>query len=94
VPLTVAGRTDAGVHAWGQVASYEGEAAPLGSLNALLPPTSTVTLRADGRRRLRRAPRLHLACLLLPGAGAAGPPRDRALARLHWNYPVDFEAAA
>jgi tRNA pseudouridine38-40 synthase len=37
VPLTVAGRTDAGVHAWGQVASYGGDPAPVGSLNALLP---------------------------------------------------------
>lgn len=37
VPLTVAGRTDAGVHAWGQVASYEGPPARAGSLNALLP---------------------------------------------------------
>ena len=37
VPLTVAGRTDAGVHAWGQVASYEGPPAPPHKLNALLP---------------------------------------------------------
>ena len=37
VPLTVAGRTDAGVHAWGQVASYDGPPARPGSLNALLP---------------------------------------------------------
>jgi tRNA pseudouridine38-40 synthase len=37
VPLTVAGRTDAGVHAWGQVASYTGEPASVSSLNALLP---------------------------------------------------------
>ena len=36
VSLTVAGRTDRGVHAWGQVASYEGEAASVRSLNALL----------------------------------------------------------
>lgn len=36
-PLTVAGRTDRGVHAWGQVASYDGEPADLRSLNALLP---------------------------------------------------------
>lgn len=35
--LTVAGRTDTGVHAWGQVASYEGEPAPVRSVNALLP---------------------------------------------------------
>ena len=36
VALTVAGRTDRGVHALGQVASYTGEPAPTRSLNALL----------------------------------------------------------
>src|SRR5919107_418650 len=36
-PLTVAGRTDAGVHAWGQVCSYEHEAVDPMRLNALLP---------------------------------------------------------
>jgi tRNA pseudouridine38-40 synthase len=35
--LTVAGRTDRGVHAWGQVASYEHEAVDPRRLNALLP---------------------------------------------------------
>jgi tRNA pseudouridine38-40 synthase len=35
--LTVAGRTDAGVHARGQVASHDGEPARAESLNALLP---------------------------------------------------------
>src|ERR1700752_1620458 len=51
VALPVAGRPDAGVHAWAQVASHEGEAAPLGSLNALLPPDVAVTASeevADG----------------------------------------------
>jgi len=37
VPVTVAGRTDSGVHAWGQVASYEHEALDPVGLNALLP---------------------------------------------------------
>jgi tRNA pseudouridine38-40 synthase len=37
VALTVAGRTDRGVHAHGQVASHAGEPAPLRSLNAVLP---------------------------------------------------------
>jgi tRNA pseudouridine38-40 synthase len=38
VTLTVAGRTDAGVHARGQVASHPGEPAPVRALNGLLPP--------------------------------------------------------
>jgi len=38
VRLTVAGRTDRGVHARGQVASHAGDPAPLRNLNALLPP--------------------------------------------------------
>jgi len=37
VPVTVAGRTDRGVHAWGQVCSYEHEAVDPLRLNALLP---------------------------------------------------------
>ena len=37
VELTVAGRTDRGVHALGQVASHAGDPAPLRSLNGILP---------------------------------------------------------
>ena len=35
VPLVAAGRTDAGVHAWGQVVSYEAEPVRIQALNAL-----------------------------------------------------------
>ncbi len=40
--LTVAGRTDRGVHAWGQVASYDHEAVDPQRLNAVLPPDVSV----------------------------------------------------
>jgi tRNA pseudouridine38-40 synthase len=40
--VTVAGRTDAGVHAWGQVASHPGPPALTRSINALLPDDVTV----------------------------------------------------
>jgi tRNA pseudouridine38-40 synthase len=42
IPVTVAGRTDAGVHAWGQVASYVGEALDPLRLNGVLPPDVAV----------------------------------------------------
>jgi tRNA pseudouridine38-40 synthase len=42
VALTVAGRTDRGVHALGQVVSYDGPLPPLRSLNAVLPPEIAV----------------------------------------------------
>ncbi len=42
VELTVAGRTDRGVHAWGQVASYGGPPPDLRGLNALTPPDLAV----------------------------------------------------
>ncbi|MGH2963577.1 MAG: tRNA pseudouridine(38-40) synthase TruA [Solirubrobacterales bacterium] len=49
-PLTVAGRTDAGVHAWGQVASFEHPGEPPGSLarrvNAVTPRDLAV-IRAE-----------------------------------------------
>jgi tRNA pseudouridine38-40 synthase len=46
VPTTVAGRTDRGVHAWGQTCSYRHEAIDPRSLNAVLPPDVAV-LKAE-----------------------------------------------
>ena len=92
VALAVAGRTDAGVHAWGQVASYEGAAAPLGSLNAVLPPDVAVVRSddvADGfdARRDCTSRAYCYRVLVRPARSAL----ERSLA-LHWNYAVDFKA--
>jgi tRNA pseudouridine38-40 synthase len=47
--LTVAGRTDAGVHAWGQVASYAHEAVDPLRLNGLLPADMAVLASEPAR---------------------------------------------
>jgi tRNA pseudouridine38-40 synthase len=47
VHLTVAGRTDAGVHALGQVASYPGPPPSLRSVNAVLPPEIVVLAASE-----------------------------------------------
>ncbi|HZE03927.1 MAG TPA: tRNA pseudouridine(38-40) synthase TruA [Solirubrobacteraceae bacterium] len=89
VHLTVAGRTDAGVHARAQVASYAGEPARSDALNALLPYDVAVlecaaaapgfdarrdaTSRAYGYRILTRRAR---------------SPHQRRLA-LHWPHRLD-----
>jgi tRNA pseudouridine38-40 synthase len=90
VSLTVAGRTDAGVHAWGQVASYEGEAAPLGSLNALLPPDVTVTRSAvadDGFDARHDCTSRAYCYRVLARQARPAVERSRLL---HWTYAVDF----
>jgi tRNA pseudouridine38-40 synthase len=50
VPLTVAGRTDRGVHARGQVASHGGEPAPARSLNGVLPRDVSVLVSESAKQ--------------------------------------------
>lgn len=50
VDLVVAGRTDRGVHALGQVVSYQGPLPSLRSLNALLPSEIAVTAALEAPR--------------------------------------------
>jgi len=90
--LAVAGRTDAGVHAWAQVASHEGEAAPLGSLNALLPPDISVIASvpaADGFDARHECTSRAYCYRVLARPARAALMRDHAL---HWSYPVELDA--
>jgi tRNA pseudouridine38-40 synthase len=92
VRLSVAGRTDRGVHALGQVASHDGEPAQRRNLNALLPPDVAVLAsepapdgfdaRRDARSRTYRY-RLH--------TRSAPSPFEQGRA-LWWPRPLDREA--
>jgi tRNA pseudouridine38-40 synthase len=90
--LTVAGRTDAGVHARGQVASHTGEPAPAAALNGLLPSDVRVlgSERTDEdfdarRDAVSRTYRYRILARKVPS------PLEREWA-LHWRYPLDREA--
>lgn len=92
VSLTVAGRTDAGVHAWGQVASYVGEPAAPRALNALLPDDVAVLesgVAAPGfdARRDATSRAYCYRVLARPSRGALMAGRA-----LHWPRPLDRTA--
>ncbi|MCB0876865.1 MAG: tRNA pseudouridine(38-40) synthase TruA [Solirubrobacterales bacterium] len=95
IPLTVAGRTDAGVHALGQVASFE-TARPVAdtlprALNSLTGHDLAITGLAEApgfdarRHAVSRRYRYRVE--------AASPPSPFEHGRaLHWPYPLDREA--
>jgi tRNA pseudouridine38-40 synthase len=92
VELTVAGRTDRGVHAWGQVASYAGEPVALRSLNALVGDDVAVLgceAAPDGfdARRDARSRTYCYRVLARPAPGAFEHGRA-----LWWPHRVDREA--
>jgi tRNA pseudouridine38-40 synthase len=94
VRLTVAGRTDAGVHARGQVASHAGTCVDARALNGLLGPDVRVLASeraAEGfdARRDARARTYRYRVLTGPVAGVFE--RDRAL---HWRFAADRDALA
>jgi tRNA pseudouridine38-40 synthase len=92
VALTVAGRTDAGVHARGQVASHEGEPAPARALNGLLAQDVRVLASepaADGFDARRHARSRTYRYRMLAREPASPFERGRAL---HWPHPVDSNA--
>jgi tRNA pseudouridine38-40 synthase len=92
VPLTVAGRTDAGVHALGQVASYEGDPVPVAGLNALLPDdiaALSCTPAPEGFNARFDATSRAYTYLLLNRRGRSALQRGRAL---HWPHVIDIGA--
>jgi tRNA pseudouridine38-40 synthase len=89
VPVTVAGRTDAGVHAWGQVASYHGPVARVAGLNGLLPSDVAVLScsAADPGFDARRDATSRAYCYrVLTRRSRSALEAGRAL---HWSYDVD-----
>jgi tRNA pseudouridine38-40 synthase len=89
VPLTVAGRTDAGVHAWAQVASHPGAPACADALNALLAPDVAVieSVPAPPGFDARHDATSRVYCYrLLTRRARSAHERGRAL---HWTRPVD-----
>ena len=92
VELTVAGRTDAGVHARGQVASHPGEPVPAGRANAVLSPDVRVVASepaAEGFDARRDARSRTYRYRILARAVASPFERGRAL---HWPRPLDRPA--
>jgi tRNA pseudouridine38-40 synthase len=89
VPLTVAGRTDAGVHAWGQVASYDAPVAPVRGLNGVLPADVAVLSCAsevDGFDARRDATSRAYCYRVLARPARSSLLRGRVL---HWPFRVD-----
>lgn len=92
--LTVAGRTDRGVHAWGQVASYAGEPVPLRGLNALLPGDVSVLACGEAPEGFdaRRDARSRTYCYRV--STRATPPAFERGRALWWPHAIDREALA
>jgi tRNA pseudouridine38-40 synthase len=90
--LTVAGRTDRGAHAWGQVASYRHEAVDPLRLNTLLPEDVSVLASepAPAGFDARRDARSRTYCYRVLARRARGVfTRGHAL---WWPHPLDPEA--
>jgi len=89
--VTVAGRTDTGVHALAQVCSYEGEPAPVSSLNALLPAdvaALSCSVAADGFDARRDATSRAYCYRVLARPGRSVFWAGRAL---HWPHRLSLE---
>ncbi|WP_249010375.1 tRNA pseudouridine(38-40) synthase TruA [Conexibacter sp. DBS9H8] len=92
VTLTVAGRTDRGVHALAQVASYVGPPVAADGLNALLPAdvaVLAVEAAPDGFNARFDATSRAYTYRVLARRGRSALLTGRVL---HWSFPVDLDA--
>jgi tRNA pseudouridine38-40 synthase len=92
VPVTVAGRTDAGVHALGQVCSYQAAPVPIASLNALL-PNEVAALSCEAAPDefdARRDATSRAYCYRL--LARHGRPALAAGRVLHWPHSLDLDS--
>jgi tRNA pseudouridine38-40 synthase len=92
VEMTVAGRTDAGVHALGQVASHQGEPLPLGAWNGNLPADIRVIASepAPDSFDARRDAVARAYAYRLYTRDAMSPFERRRV--LHWPHRLDLDA--
>ena len=97
-PLTVAGRTDAGVHAWGQVASFAADGDPppelVRALNSLTGPDLAVRAAEASAESFdaRRDARSRTYCYRVLAERVPNP--FEAGVALHWPHRVDEGALA
>jgi tRNA pseudouridine38-40 synthase len=94
-PLTVAGRTDAGVHAWGQVASFAAEVDPPSGLDRALnsntgPDLAILATRLAGEFHARRDARSRTYCYRVLSSRVPNP--FEAAVSLFWPQPIEREA--
>ena len=92
VDLTVAGRTDRGVHALGQVVSYDGDLPGLRSVNALLPNEIAVigAEEAPAAFNARHDARSRTYCYRILARPTPSP--FEAGRALWWPHPLDVPA--
>jgi tRNA pseudouridine38-40 synthase len=92
VALTVAGRTDRGVHALGQVVSYEGELPGLRSVNALLPDEVAVVSAEEAPEGFNARHDARSRTYVYRVLARRAPSPFEAGRALWWPHPLDFDA--
>jgi tRNA pseudouridine38-40 synthase len=92
VSLTVAGRTDRGVHALGQVISYEGALPGLRSVNALLPDEIAVIAAEEAPDGFNARHDARSRTYMYRVLARPAPSPFEAGRALWWPHPLDLEA--